>query len=150
MTFAVAGAAVVLWRRREGSAVVTLALLPVAGAATLWAAGEPIFNERNLLPVAPFLAIMVAAAVAELPAHARPFGAAAGIALTLIGAGYAQLTLGRVAYDSVARTVESFGWTARDGIVVAAPNAAIQIASPVAWYLRATRSSSGDARNMSA
>jgi hypothetical protein len=135
VTFAVAGAAVVLWRRREGSAVVTLALLPVAGAATLWAAGEPIFNERNLLPVAPFLAIMVAAAVAELPAHARPFGAAAGIALTLIGAGYAQLTLGRVAYDSVARTVESFGWTARDGIVVAAPNAAIQIASPVAWYL---------------
>ena len=135
VTVAVAGAAVVLWRRLEGSAVVTLALLPVAAAATFWAAGKPIFNERNLLPVAPFLAIMVAAAVAELPAQARRFGAAAGIALTLAGAAYAQATLGRVAYDSVARTIVGFGWTSRDGIVVAAPSAAIQIAAPVAWYL---------------
>jgi hypothetical protein len=142
VTFAVAGAAVVLWRRREGSAVVTLALLPVAGASTLWAAGQPIFNERNLLPVAPFLAIMVAAAVAELPPHARPFVAAAAIVLTLAGAGYAQLTLGRVAYDSVARTIVSFGWTSRDGIVISHPTPAgdrrgigIQIASPMGWYL---------------
>jgi hypothetical protein len=135
VTVAVAGAAVLFWRRREGSAVVTLALLPIAAAATLWAAGEPIFNERNLLPVAPFLAILVAAAVAELPARARSFGAAAAIALTLACAGYAQATLGRAAYDSLARTIVGFGWASSDGIVVAAPNAAIQIASPVSWYL---------------
>lgn len=121
VTFAVAGAAVVLWRRREGTAVVLLGLLPIAAAAALWAAGEPIFNERNRLPVAPFLAILVAAAVAELPAHTRPLGAAAAIAVTLAGAAYAQATLGRVAYDSVARTVVALGWTTRDGIVISYP-----------------------------
>ena len=142
VTLAVAGAAVALWRRREGSAAVTLALLPIAAAAALWAAGAPIFNERNLLPVAPFLAILVAAAVAELPAHARRLGAAAAIAVTLAGAAYAQVTLGRVAYDSVASTIAGFGWTNRDGIVISYPTPAgdrrgvgIQIASPLGWYL---------------
>jgi uncharacterized membrane protein len=135
VTLAVAGAAVALWRRREGSAVVVLALLPIAAAAAFWAAGAPIFNERNMLPVAPFLAILVAGAVAELPAQWRRIGAAAAIAVTVAGAAYAQATLGRVAYDSVARTVESFGWTSRDGIVVSAPNSAIQIAAPMGWYL---------------
>jgi hypothetical protein len=142
VTFAVAGAAVVLWRRREGSAVVVLALFPIAAAAVLWAAGEPIFNERNLLPVAPFLAILVAAAVAEIPAAARPYGAAAAIAVTLAGAAYAQATLGRVAYDSVAHTIDTLGWTNRDGVVISYPTPAgdrrgvgIQIASPMGWYL---------------
>jgi hypothetical protein len=143
VTLAVAGAAVALWRRREASAVVTLALLPIAAAAALWAAGAPIFNERNLLPVAPFLAILVAATVAELPAHARRLGAAAAIAVTLAGAAYAQVTLGRVAYDSVASTIAGFGWTSRDGIVISYPTPAgvrrgvgIQLASPLGWYLR--------------
>jgi 4-amino-4-deoxy-L-arabinose transferase-like glycosyltransferase len=135
VTFAVAGAAVALWRRREGSAVVVLALLPIVVAAALWAAGAPIFNERNMLPVVPFLAILVAGAVAELPADWRRLGATAAIAVTIAGGAYAEATLGRVAYDSVARTVESFGWTSRDGIVVSAPNSAIQIAAPMGWYL---------------
>jgi hypothetical protein len=135
VTFAVAGAAFVLWRRCEGCAVVVLGLLPIAAAAALWAAGAPIFNERNMLLVAPFLAILVAAAVNELPALWRPLGAAVAIAVTVAGAAYAQATLGRVAYDSVARTVVGLGWTSGDGIVVSAPNAAIQIASPLAWYL---------------
>lgn len=141
-TFAVAGATVVLWRRREGSAVVLLGLLPIAAAAALWAAGAPIFNERNLLPVVPFQAILVAAAVAELPAQWRPVGAVTAIVVILVGAVYAQATLGRVAYGSVARTVESFGWTSRDAIVISYPTPAgdrrgvgIQIASPLGWYL---------------
>ena len=142
VTFAVAGAAVVLWRRREGSAVVVLGLLPVAVAAVFWAAGAPIFNERNLLPVVPFLAILVAAAIAELPAQWRPTGAVTAIVVILVGAAYAQATLGRVAYSSVARTVESFGWTSRDAIVISYPSPSgdrrgvgIQIASPLGWYL---------------
>ena len=135
VTFAVVGAAVALWRRHEGSAVVVLALFPIAAATALWAGGAPIFNERNLLPVAPFLAILVAGAVAELPAQWRGLGAVVAIAVTVAGAAYAQATLGRVAYDSVARTMERFGWTSRDGVVLSAPNSAVQIASPLGWYL---------------
>jgi hypothetical protein len=52
---------VLWWRREEGSVVAALALLPILGSGALWAAGQPIFNERNMLPVAPFLAILVAA-----------------------------------------------------------------------------------------
>lgn len=142
VTLAVAGAAVALWRHREGRAVVFLALLPIAAAAALWAAGAPIFNDRNLLPVAPFLAILVAAAVAELPQRWRSLGAAAAIAVTLAGAAYAQATLGRVRYDSVASTITKLGWTRRDGLVISYPTPAgdrrgvgIQIASPMGWYL---------------
>ena len=142
VTLAVAGAAVSLWRQREGRAVVFLGLLPIAAAAALWAAGAPIFNERNMLPVAPFLAILVGAAVAELPPRWRSLGAAAAIAVTVAGAAYAQATLGRVAYDSVASTILQLGWTQRDGIVISYPTPAgdrrgvgIQIASPLGWYL---------------
>jgi hypothetical protein len=135
VTLAVAGAAVALWRQREGRAVVFLGLLPIAAAAALWAAGAPIFNERNMLPVAPFLAILVAAAVAELPKHWRSLGAATAIAVTVAGAAYAQATLGRVRYDAVAEAITHSGWTRRDAVVIAAPNATIQIGAPLGWYL---------------
>jgi hypothetical protein len=141
-TVAVACGAVVLWRRREAGAVAALAVLPIAAAAVLWAAGEPIFNDRNMLPVAPFLAIHAAAGLRALPARARSLVAAAAIAATLAGAAYAQATLGRVAYDSVARTITELGWTDRDGVAIAYPTAAgdrrgvgIQIASPMSWYV---------------
>ena len=137
-----AGAIVVWWRREEASVVAALGLLPIVGAAGVWAAGRPIFDERNLLPVAPFLAILVAAGVTALPARLVPAAAALGIAVALSGAAYSQLTLGRFAYDSVARALTDLGWSAREPLIVDYPTAAanergvgIQITSAASWYL---------------
>jgi hypothetical protein len=98
----VAGAIHVWWRREEATVVAALGLLPIAAAGLVWATGEPIFNERNMLPVAPFLAILVAAGVKALPARLVPAVAAFAIVAALGGAAYAEATLGRVAYDSAA------------------------------------------------
>ena len=137
-----AGAIVVWWRREEASVVAALGLLPIVLAAAVWAAGQPIFDERNLLPVAPFLAILVAAGVTALPARLVPVAAALGIAVALSGAAYSQLTLGRVPYDSVARALTELGWSAREPLIVDYPTAAanergvgIQITSAASWYL---------------
>ena len=137
-----AGAIVVWWRREEASVVAALALIPIAVAAAVWAAGQPIFDERNMLPVAPFLAILVAAGVTALPARLVPVAAALGIVVALSGAAYAQAALGRVAYDSVARALTDLGWSAREPLIVDYPTAAanrrgvgIQIASATSWYL---------------
>lgn len=138
----VAGAIVLWWRREEAVVVAALGLLPIAGAGLVWAAGQPIFNERNMLPVGPFLAILVATGVQTLPARLVPVAAVAGIAMAVGGAAYAQATLGRVAYDSVAHALTELGWNARQPLVVDYPTAAanrrgvgIQIISAASWYL---------------
>jgi hypothetical protein len=142
VTVAVVGGGVALCRRREANAVVVLALLPIAAAAAMWAAGEPIFNTRNMLPVAPFLAILAAAGLKALPARAASLGCLAAIAVTLGAAVYSQTALGRVQYDSVAHTLTRFGWSGGDTVVISYPTAGgerrgagIQIASPLGWYL---------------
>lgn len=130
----VVGAVTLWWRRSEGTAVVALGLLPILGAGVVWVAGEPIFDQRNLLPVAPFLAILVAAGVRELPPRVLPVAAIASVAVVLAGAAYAQASLGRVAYDKAARALTSFGWRFRDGLIVDYPTG-VQITSAMAWYL---------------
>jgi uncharacterized membrane protein len=117
----VAGAIHVWWRREEATVVAALCLLPIAAAGLVWAAGEPIFSERNMLPVAPFLAILVAAGVKALPARLVPAVAAFAIVAALGGAAYAEATLGRVAYDSAATALTGLGWTTRDALIVDYP-----------------------------
>lgn len=138
----VAGVIHVWWRREEATVVAALGLLPIAAAGLVWVAGEPIFNERNMLPVAPFLAILVAAGVKALPARLVPAVAAFGIVVALGGAAYAEATLGRVAYDSAANALTGLGWTTRDGLIVDYPTVSadrrgvgIQITSAASWYL---------------
>jgi hypothetical protein len=137
-----AGAIVAWWHREEASVVAALGLIPIAVAAAVWAAGQPIFDERNMLPAAPFLAILVAAGVTALPARLVPVAAATGIVVALSAAAYAQVTLGRVAYASVARALSDLGWSAREPLIVDYPTAAanqrgvgIQITSAASWYL---------------
>jgi 4-amino-4-deoxy-L-arabinose transferase-like glycosyltransferase len=137
-----AGAVHVWWRREEATVAAALGLLPIAGAALVWAAGQPIFNERNMLPVAPFLAILVAAGVKALPARLVPTAAAIGVVAALAGAAYAETTLGRVPYVSVARSLNGLGWTSRDALIVDYPTVSanrrgvgIQITSAASWYL---------------
>jgi len=139
VTLALVIGAVVLWRRPGGTAIVALGLLPVVGAGAVWALGEPIFDERNMLPVVPFMAILVAAAPTVLPKRTVAAVAVAGIVATLAGAAFAQATLGRVAYDRVAGALVDVGWTADEPVVVdwrgIGRGTGISLASPVAWYL---------------
>ena len=138
----VTGTIMLWWRRRGGTAAVALGLLPIAGAGVVWAAGQPIFDERNMLPIAPFLAIVAAAGVTVLPSRPAAVAALASIVAVLTGAAYAQATLGRTSYDSVARALTGLGWTPRDPLTVDYPSAAanrrgvgIQVTSAMAWYL---------------
>ena len=138
----VAGAIVVWWRREAASMVAALGLLPIVGAAGVWAAGQPIFDERNLLPVAPFLAILVAAGVTALPARLVPVAGGRGLGETRGAAAAAERKDGRRGNNSVARALTELGWSAREPLIVDYPTAAanergvgIQITSAASWYL---------------
>ena len=75
-----AGAAC-LWRRRDGRLCALLALLPVVLSSAMWAGGARIVDTRNLIVVAPFAAIALAAAVAAIPS--RPVAYAAGVCVVV-------------------------------------------------------------------
>jgi hypothetical protein len=135
LTVAVAAGAVVLWRRPGGAAIVALALFPIAGAAVVWAFGRPIFDERNMLVVAPFLAILAAAGLLALPARAVAPVALTALAGVVLGAAYVQLTLGRMEYDRIAVALVDLGWTSKDPIIVDSPRAETSLRVAVGWYL---------------
>jgi hypothetical protein len=135
LTVAVAAGAVVLWRRPGGGAIVALAILPIAGAAVVWSFGRPIFDERNMLVVAPFLAILAAAGLLALPARAVAPLALTALAGVVIGAAYAQLTLGRIEYDRIAAALVDLGWTSKNPIIVDSPRAETSLRVAVGWYL---------------
>ena len=139
MTLAVVVGTVALWRSGRGSAVIALGLLPVLGAAVVWASGEPILTQRNMLPVVPFMAILVAAAVDVLPRRFVRAVAAAAMVATVAGAAFAHATLGRISHDSVADALVDVGWTAEEPVVVHLPGVKggteMSLATPLAWYL---------------
>lgn len=132
VTLAFVVGAVVLWRRPGGSAVVVLALLPIAGAALVWAVGQPVFTQRNMLPVAPFIAIVVAGAPSALPRRFVAPVAVTGVAVVVAGAAVSHATLGRIEYDRVASALVDEGWTVDDPIRMDLLGTEI---SAIAWYL---------------
>jgi hypothetical protein len=135
LTLALAAGVGILLRRPGGSVVVALALLPITGAAALWAAGQPIFDERNMLVVAPFIAILVASSLLALPKRLIAPLALAGIAATLLGAAYAQATLGRIAYDRVAGALVDLGWDVDSPVIFESARAETSLRISVGWYL---------------
>lgn len=143
VTAALVAGTVVLWRTLRGRAVVALALLPVLGAGLVWAAGEPIVDERNMLPVVPFMAILVAAALEALPRRFVVVAAVMSIGATVACAAFADATLGRIPYDRVAADLVDLGWRSDQALVVEFPHAvsqpgvAIEVTAPVSWYLPA-------------
>jgi hypothetical protein len=126
---------VVLWRRPEGRAIVALALFPVAGAAAVWVFGEPVFNERNLLAVTPFMAILVTASIGALPRRVVASTAIVVLVATIAGAAYAQSTLGRVEYHGLADSLVELGWTEGESIAIDSPTSKTSLRIAVGWYL---------------
>jgi hypothetical protein len=135
LTVAVIVGAVVLWKTPGGSVIPALSLLPIAEAVVVWGLGQPVFNHRNLIGVAPFAAILIAAAVHALPGRLATPVALAGIAAAILGATLALETHGRIAYDDIASALVGLGWTADDPLVVDSPRARTSLRVSVAWYL---------------
>jgi hypothetical protein len=134
-TLLVLAGIVAIWRLRTGTLVAALGVIPVAASAVVWAAGQPIVNERNLLVVAPFLAILAAAALSRLPHRACTVGAVVGIAITVAGSVVAHTTLGQPDYRGVARTLGDFGWNDGQPIALGHMTAATSVRVAVGWYL---------------
>jgi hypothetical protein len=135
LVVALAAGALTVRRELRGGAIAALALLPPAGAAIAWAAGQPVFNERNLLATAPYMGMLVAAGLSRLPRGlVTPF-AAASIAATSLGAAYAHATLGRTSYDMIADAILELGWNADDALVLNLPRGETSLRFAVAWYL---------------
>jgi hypothetical protein len=120
--------------KASGLLCAELAVLPVAAAAVLWAFGEPIFIERNLLGSGPFAAIAIAAALSSLPRRFS-FAAIAVMASVLFWAcATMELTWGRAPYQGIANVLVRDGWQPADNLIQFGP-APLGILGPVAWYL---------------
>ena len=128
----VVAGAVALWRRGdEGRLYALLTVVPVALAYVIWAGGPDIFNTRNLLPVAPFAVIAIAALLAALPRPLAVAGAGAAIGLAVA----ATLEAPPVAppADRYAQVLVEEGWQREDVIVLIADFYGFR--SPIGWYL---------------
>jgi hypothetical protein len=116
----------------RGRLIAVLALVPLAEAALAWGSGLRIFALRNLIGIAPFVAIAVAAAFAAMPRRAAPVtavAAAAVLALPLV-----SLTGGRVPrYDALARALVAKGWTPSQPVAVFGNF--FRYRAPLEWYL---------------
>ena len=123
-----------LWRLSPaGRLVAVLALAPLAEAAVLWSAGVRIFSLRNLVGIAPFVAVGAVCALAALPWRALRLAAVAA------AAGLALLSLGPVAgggvprYDALAHALVAEGWTPAQPVAVFGDF--FRYRAPLEWYL---------------
>jgi hypothetical protein len=119
------------WSPR-GRLVAALAVGPLAAAALAWIGGLRIFALRNVIEIAPFVAIAVAAAVAAIPRRAVPAAAAlAAAALALPLVSLASIHVPR--YDLLARRLVAEGWTPSTPVAVFGNFFLYR--APLEWYL---------------
>jgi len=129
---AVCAGAAVLARRAEGRLCAFLAVVPWVVTALVWLAGLRIFDTRNLLVVAPFAAIALAALVATIPVRPLAYAAGAGLAAATTWAYSIDRDLGRTPYDDVDAALVEMGWTPESPLVV---HARYPQTRPLTWHL---------------
>ena len=116
-----------------GRLVVVLALGPLVEAAVVWAAGARIFALRNLIGIAPFVAVAAVAGLAVAPRRAAfSFGAAAALLLLLP---FTPLSTDPVTppFDAMARELVAEGWTPSEPVAVFGNFFSYR--APLEWYL---------------
>jgi hypothetical protein len=122
---------VLLRRSPQGRLVAALGLGPLLLAASVWAAGERDYSIRNLIEIAPFLAVATGAALAALPRPAAlAVGAAAVASIAAVAVPQATLL---PPYARVARALVAEGWRASDPIAVFGNFFSFR--APLEWYL---------------
>jgi hypothetical protein len=129
----VAAGSAFAWRRGStGRLCAILALGPYMLAAATWAAGVDVYDVRNMIGIAPFLAIVTLAPLASLPAPARLATAVAVCGAAT--AAFALVTINPAApYSQLAHTLVADGWRPADPVFV--PQNFRAYRSPLAWYL---------------
>jgi hypothetical protein len=137
----IVGSAALARRSGSGRLVALLALLPTVLAVILWAAGADILTTRNLLCVAPFAALAIAAALAALPPRAAFPASGIAVAFAVGGLAY-ERTLAPPAYDRLAAALVDEGWRLGDPVAfypgaheLSYFGSSYALRSPVGWYL---------------
>jgi hypothetical protein len=122
-----------LWGRgAAGRLCAALAVGPFVLAAAVWAAGVRVYDVRNMIGIAPFLAVAVAAALASLPARLRAAVPAVVVAAACASFAWAQQNQGP-AYDRLAHALVADGWRTGDAVAVFGDRS--EFRSPLEWYL---------------
>jgi len=116
----------------RGRLVAALALAPLVGAAALWAAGVRIFALRNLIEIAPFVAVATAGALAAVPRRVAPATVAAAAALLALSI-VSISGRGVPRYDEMARALVAEGWTSSQPVAVFGDF--FRYRAPLEWYL---------------
>lgn len=126
--------ALLLARRRAGELAALLTVVPIALTAFLWLLGPHIFNERNLLVTAPFIAVSIGAVLDRLsPLLALVVGSTLAIVLVL-SLWHVEVDYGRSSYDGIAHALVAEGWHPGDVLIQFGPSP-LGLSDPVSWYL---------------
>jgi hypothetical protein len=122
-----------LWRRGPaGRLCASFAVVPLILAAAVWAAGLRIYDVRNMIGIAPFVAVAIAAALASLPERLRAIVPAVVVAAACASFVWAQENPGP-AYDRLAHALVADGWRTGDAVAVFGNRS--EFRSPLEWYL---------------
>ncbi len=116
-----------------GRLVAALALGPLAEAAAVWAGGVPIFAVRNLIGVAPFVAVAALAGLTAVPRRAAVAVGALAAALLLLPFTPFSGNGGTPPYDAMARELVAEGWTPSEPVAVFGDF--FPYRAPLEWYL---------------
>jgi hypothetical protein len=118
----------------SGRLLAALALGPLAEAATVWAGGVRIFALRNLIGIAPFVAVVAVAGLAAVPRLAAlTVGLAAAALLVLPFTPFAAARGGTPPYNALARELVAEGWKPSEPVAVFGNFYPYR--APLEWYL---------------
>jgi len=111
--------------------VVLLALVPVGEPGVAWALGSRVFALRNMIGVAPFVAVTAVAIVAALPRRILTAAAAVGLSAAVAASAFVVVQRRIPPYALVARALVRYGW--RPALPIAVPGFGYR--APLEWYL---------------
>lgn len=128
-----AGAARLGRASAAGRLVAVLALGPLAEAAAVWAGGVRIFALRNLIGIAPFVAMAAVAALTVVPRRAAIAAGVVTAMFLLVPFTPLSRDHGTPPYDAMARELVAEGWTPSEPVAVFGDF--FPYRAPLEWYL---------------
>ena len=125
--------AVVLARRSEGRLAALMVVLPVAVTVAVSLAGLHVFTTRNLIVVAPFACIALAAVPSAIPSRPLALAATVAVAVGAVWSFSLDRQRDRTPYDRVGRALADFGWTGAEPVVLF--GRPLNQRAPLGWHL---------------
>ena len=116
-----------------GRLIALLALGPLAEAAAVWAGGVRVFALRNLIGIAPFVAVAAVAGLAALPRRAAVVAGAATVVFLFLSFTPLSADHATPPYDALARELVAEGWTSSEPVAIFGNF--FPYRAPLEWYL---------------